>query len=231
MCRPGECGALAACRAEHDRARRTLIERVLPGMDRVFVLNPELARDVPGAEFIPYACVDVEALAPAPPRTAGPVTILHAPSDPTKKGTRFVRAAIERLRARHDIRYVEVAGLPHADALALYPQADLAIDQLLAGWYGGFAVEMMALGKPVVCHIRPDDLRFVPPAMAAELPLVRAEPETLEQDLEQALAQRGQWPAWGERSRQFVLRWHHPRKIARAMIEIYRDPRVPFVLQ
>ena len=65
---------------------------------------------------------------------------------------------------------------PHAEAMKLYAQADLVIDQLLAGWYGGFAVETMAMGKPVVCYIRAEDLQFVPPAMVAELPLIPARP-------------------------------------------------------
>ena len=120
--------------------------------------------------------------------------------------------------------------MPHAEAMKLYAQADLVIDQLLAGWYGGFAVEMMAMGKPVVCYIRAEDLRFVPPGMVAELPLVPARPDSLEDDLEAAIARRSEWPAWGRRGREFALRWHHPRRIAQAMIDIYRDPRAPLRL-
>src|SRR5208337_1045219 len=107
-----------------------------------------------------------------------------------------------RLQRRHEIRYVEVTRTPHAEAIRLYAQADLVIDQLLAGWYGGFAVEMMAMGKPVVCYIRAEDLRFVPPAMAAELPLIPARPDALEDNLEAAISRRSEWPAWGRRGRE-----------------------------
>ncbi len=166
-----------------------------------------------------------------PPQTAGEITILHAPSDPAKKGTRFVRDAVERLGRQFPIRFLEVSGLPHAEAMKLYPQADLVIDQVLAGWYGGFAVELMAMGKPVACYIRDEDLHFIPPAMVAQLPLLRVRPDTLEEDLRRAISLRAAWPAWGQQSRQFVLRWHHPGRIARAMIEIYRNPRAPLVLE
>ena len=176
MCHLGLCESAAACRSGQDRAKRIFLDRVLPLAERVFVLNPELAHDVPRAEFLPYACVDVEAIAPAWPRTEGPITILHAPSDPAKKGTRFVREAVRRLQRRHKILYVEITRAPHAEAMKLYAQADLVIDQLLAGWYGGFAVETMAMGKPVVCYVRAEDLQFVPPAMAAELPLIPCAP-------------------------------------------------------
>ena len=154
MCHLGLCQSAAACRNGQDRVKQIFLDHVLPLAERVFVLNPELVHDVPRAEFLPYACVDVEAIAPAPPRTEGPITLLHAPSNAAKKGTRFVREAVERLQRRHEIRYVEITRAPHAEAMKLYAQADLVIDQLLAGWYGGFAVEAMAMGKPVVCYIR-----------------------------------------------------------------------------
>jgi glycosyltransferase involved in cell wall biosynthesis len=231
MCHAGCCGSVAECRAERDHARRVLIDRILPDVERVFVLNPELAHDVPRAEFLPYACVDVAAAEVVPPKTSGPITILHAPTDPAKKGTRFVVDAIERLQREYPIRFLQVSNLPHAEAMKLYPQADLVIDQLLAGWYGGFAVELMAMGKPVACYIREADLQFVPAAMVAQLPLLRVRPDTFEEDLRRFLTLRAEWPAWGQRSREFVLRWHDPRRIAKALIEIYRDPRAALVLE
>ena len=111
-----------------------------------------------------------------PPQTAGEITILHAPSDPAKKGTRFVRDAVERLGRHFPIRFLQVSGLPHAEAMKLYPQADLVIDQVLGGWYGGFAVELMAMGKPVACYIRDEDLRFIPRPWPTQLPLLQRPP-------------------------------------------------------
>jgi hypothetical protein len=120
--------------------------------------------------------------------------------------------------------------VPYQEALQLYRRADLIIDQLYSGWYGGFAVEAMAMGKPVGCYLREEDFSVLPPAMRAELPLVRLEPETVAADLEAALKHRHLWPLWGRRSRQFVLRWHHPRLLAAAMVAAYRDPASSFNL-
>jgi len=228
MCHLGRCQAAPVCRHTIDADRRRLIETILPWCDRVFVLNPDLAHDVPGAVFLPYANVDVEAFAPLWPRTDGPIRILHAPSDETIKGTRFVVEAVERLKQRWPIELVLVRGLPHPEALKLYGRMDLVIDQLLAGWYGGFAVEAMALGKPVACYIRDSDLCHVPQAMRADLPLARVAIPTLERDLEQLLEQRHHWPEWGRRARQYVLRWHNPKQIATAMASAYRDLGSPF---
>ena len=229
-CADGHCQAKATCVATLDRERRHLIEHILPRFDRVFVLNPELVQYVPGAVFMPYASVDVEPVAPAWPTANGPPKILHAPSDPAIKGSDYIIAAVERLKQRYPLEFILVKGLPHAEAMKLYQQADLVIDQTLAGWYGGFAVEAMAMGKPVACYIRKTDLEFVPAAMAVEMPFLQITPDTIESDLEAALQRRREWPDWGRRARDFVLRWHHPRRIAESMIRAYHDPESRFDL-
>jgi len=229
-CHLGRCSSAAACRASLDRSRRHLIESVLPLADRVFVLNPDLARHVPGALFMPYASVDVGTASVREPARTEAVTLLHAPSDPTIKGTSLIVEAVERLKRRFPIRFVTVAGLPHEEAMKQYEQADLVIDQVLCGWYGGLAVEAMAMGKPVACYVRDDDLRFVPAAMAAEIPLVRVTPATLEGDLAAALERRQEWPEWGRRSRDYVLRWHDPARIAASMVRAYLHPDSEFDL-
>jgi glycosyltransferase involved in cell wall biosynthesis len=229
-CHLGRCEAALSCRSVLDAQRRFMIEHIAPRVDRVFVLNPELAQFVPGSVFLPYCSVDVEAFEPVWPRTDGPAVILHAPSDQSIKGSHLVIAAVERLKKRYPIEFILVKGVPYQDALKLYRRADLIVDQLYTGWYGGFAVEAMALGKPVGCYLRDEDLSVLPAAMRAELPLVRLDPDAVEADLETALRHRQLWPLWGRRSRQFVLRWHHPPTLAAAMIAAYRDPVSTFNL-
>jgi hypothetical protein len=229
-CKEGHCQWKRNCLASLDRRRRRLIEEILPLVDRVFVLNPELAYEVPGACFLPYTIVDVEAIGTVPPRTEGRITILHAPSDPAIKGTALITAAIEKLKHHYPIDFIQVTGLPHEEAMKIYPRADLVIDQVLAGWYGGFAVEIMAMGKPVACYLREEDFRFVPPEMLADLPVLNVHPGRLEEDLARILEQRQQWPEWGRQSRQYAVRWHDPARIARAMVAAYHDPHSLFSL-
>jgi glycosyltransferase involved in cell wall biosynthesis len=230
-CHEGHCSAVQACRSSLDAARRRLIDEILPLAHRSFALNPELVHYVPQAVFVPYASVDVDRFEVVPASTRGPVVILHAPSDPSIKGSQLIAAAVERLRTRFPIEFVQVKGLPHAEAVKLYRRADLVIDQVLAGWYGGFAVEAMAMGKPVACYIREEDLVHVPAAMARDLPLIRLTPQTIEADLAAVLAQRQRLPELGEQARRYVLRWHRPRTIAAAMIRLYRDPSAAFELR
>ncbi|KQU54786.1 hypothetical protein ASG72_04000 [Bosea sp. Leaf344] len=142
----------------------------------------------------------------------------------------MILATLERLRSRFDFDLILVENTPHAEAMKLYRSADLAIDQILAGWYGGFAVELMAMGKPVAAFIREEDRSFVPPSMWNEMPVLRIDERTLENDLAVILADPQALVAAGERSRAYVERWHDPLKSARALTAIYRDPKAPLVL-
>ena len=162
MCHVGHCAAAEVCRSTLDDRRRAFARDHLPMFDRVLVLNPELAHFVPRADFFPYGNVEIREFTPTPPAVEGPVRIVHAPSDEAIKGSKYIYEAIDALREQFDIEFTVVKGLPHAEAIRLYAQADLVIDQVLAGWYGGFAVEAMAMGKPVAAFVRETDLRRRP---------------------------------------------------------------------
>jgi len=80
----------------------------------------------------------------------------------------------------------------------------------------------MALGRPVICNIRADGLKFLPPGMADDLPIIRAESETLVEVLRDWLtARRGELARRGEDSRRFVEKWHDPRDVARGLLADY----------
>jgi hypothetical protein len=230
MCKPGGCSAYGACIGGIDETRRAMIDTLLPLMDRVFYLNPELGHVVPQGDFLPYGNFDVTGEKVTLPEPGGRLRILHAPSNGGIKGTPLILAALERLRARFDFELVVVENTPYTEALKLYRSADLVIDQVLAGWYGGFAVELMAMGKPVAAYIRDEDRRFVPGRMWDELPLIRVHPGSIENDLARVLAAPDELRALGARSRDFVERWHDPLRIARALEAVYRDPAAPLAV-
>jgi len=231
MCAEGRCSAYGDCIKTYDAQRRRMVERLVPLCDRVFYLNPELGHELPAdAVFLPYCSAEIDDFEVVLPRSEGRPRIVHAPSNGGIKGTPMILAALQRLQARFDFELITVENTPHAAALQIYRTADIAIDQVLAGWYGGFAVEMMAMGKPVACAIRETDLRFVPAAMRAELPLLGLDPATLDDDLASILQARASWPDAGRKARRFVERWHDPANIAQAMLNAYRDPQAPFVL-
>lgn len=213
--------------AESDAAKRRRIDKVDCHADGIFALNPDLLHVLPQrARFLPYANVDIHALTPVSRNSgAAPPVLVHAPSHPALKGTDVVLQAIDALRAEGlRFEFVLVQGKTRAEALNIYRRADLCIDQLFAGWYGGLAVEMMALGIPVLSYLREPDLVCLPPQMCADLPLIRVEPQNLTQVLREWLAgPRDRLRDLGVRSRSFVERWHDPLRVAGDLRHAYEE--------
>jgi hypothetical protein len=212
---------------DRDRRKATRIATVARYAHRIFSLNPDLIPVLPlGTAFLPYTvasydeCHARRLTAPA----TGPVRIAHAPTDRLVKGTDYVVAACERLQAAGAaVTLVLVERVPHTEALRLFASCHLAVDQLMIGWYGAFAVEVMAMGLPVVCYVRNADLDAVPGELRADLPVVSAEPWVLGDVLNELVRDVPKRKALGERSRAYVERWHDPIEIARRMTAVYRE--------
>ena len=208
-----------------------MIENVLPLCDQVFFLNPELGHYVPQGTFMPYASAEVESVEVVPPKIDRTPRIVHAPSDGNIKGTKLILEALDTQRSNIDFELILVQNKPHSEVMSIYRDADIAIDQVLAGWYGGFAVEMMAMGKPVMCWIREEDLDFVPKLLRKELPILNVRPDNLVEDIGHVLSLKSRWKDWSKMSRDYVLKWHNPAKVASALIKLYEGKSTVFDLE
>jgi glycosyltransferase involved in cell wall biosynthesis len=207
-----------------DRRKRASIARFDRYADAIYALNPDLLAVLPErAGFLPYASVDPAEWQPVPSPHGSVPVVAHAPSDRRVKGTRHLLEAVEQLRADGvELELVLVEGVTRAEARQAYERCDLLVDQLLTGWYGGAAVELMALGKPVVAHLDADDLARIPAPMRAELPVIDATAASIDAVLAEWLtARRSELPAVGARGRAFVERWHDPLAIAARTKDAY----------
>ena len=211
-----------------DAEKRRRIAHVARHAHGIYALNPDLLHVLPaGAQFLPYANVDLSAWRPtAAPENPLPV-LVHAPTHRQVKGTDLILEAAERLRAEGErFELVLAEGMSIAEARGAYARADLAIDQLFAGWYGGFAVEMMALAKPVLCYLREDDLKLVPRELLDDLPVIPVRPDSLHATLRDWLrAPRERLQEVGRLGRAYVENWHDPMKIAARLKADYEGAR------
>jgi hypothetical protein len=173
-------------------------------------------RWVPDAEVIPPG-IDLTELETAPPSDRGRPLIVHAPSSRRRKGTEHVTAACEALDAELEI----VEGLHHDEALERYRAADIVVDQLNAGWYGVFAIECMALGKPVVTFLHDEAVRRTEEAFGVEVPLVSATAETLRERLRPLVADTAERRRIGAASRAYVEHVHDVERIADRLLDLY----------
>ena len=159
---------------------------------------------------------------PAPAEPGVVVRVAHAPSKRAVKGTEAVIAAVDALRGRGaPIELDLIEGVPNREARLRYATADVIVDQLKIGWYGMFAIESMALGKPVVVHLDEEAAAETEEAFGLELPLVRADEGNLENVLAGLLEVRETLPELGRRSREYVERVHAHTSVAKRVLEIY----------
>lgn len=146
--------------------------------------------------------------------------IVHAPSIKATKGTQFVTKAIDRLKKKNlSFEYIEISGVSHSEAMKMYSQADIIIDQLMLGSHGAFACEAMALGKPVICYILDELLE----TYSDDFPIVNANPQTIGKVLEELITLPEQLHEIGKKSRAYAENVHDIRVVAGKLKKIYEE--------
>jgi glycosyltransferase involved in cell wall biosynthesis len=184
--------------------------------DAEIIGSYDAIRWVPEAEVIPPG-IDLTRVRPEPPSGRARPLIVHAPSSRRRKGTEAVIAACAELEA--DLELVE--GLRHDEAFERYRAADIVVDQLNAGWYGIFAIEAMALGKPVVTFLHDEAVRRTEEAFDVEVPLVSATKETLRDRLVPLVAEPELRSRLGAASRAYVERVHDLEHVTDRLLALY----------
>jgi glycosyltransferase involved in cell wall biosynthesis len=150
--------------------------------------------------------------APAEDKADRPLRILHAPNHRTIKGTEHFVRAVDELRAEGvAVELVMLERVPNDKIREVMASVDVVADQLVVGWYAMFALEAMAMGKPVLCFLRPDliDLYAFAGLMGRdEAPLVRCDPFTVKDVIRGLADDRTQLAGLGVRGRVFVEAHH-----------------------
>jgi glycosyltransferase involved in cell wall biosynthesis len=180
----------------------------------------DAARWVPDAVVIPPG-IDLRGIEPPPPSDRERPVVLHAPSSRARKGTEHVVAACEQLGVELEI----VEGLDHREAFERYRNADVVVDQLNAGWYGVFAIEAMALGKPVVTFLHDEAVRRTEEAFGVEVPIVSATRDTLADVLRPLVESADERRRVGAASRAYVERVHDADAVASRLVDLYAELR------
>ncbi|GAB6107657.1 glycosyltransferase [Fusibacter bizertensis] len=145
--------------------------------------------------------------------------IVHAASSPEFKGTKYIVKAIESLKSKYNFDFELITGMSNEEAIEIYKKADIIIDQLHFGTYGVFAIEAMALGKPVVSWVS----EYMRELLPKELPIIIANQDTIKRVLMDLLDNQDQLKQIGKESRAYVEKYHDSNLIAKNHIEIYNS--------
>jgi glycosyltransferase involved in cell wall biosynthesis len=184
--------------------------------DMQIVGSYDAARWVPEADVVPPG-IDLRPIEPVPPRAEGPVRVAHAALSRRRKGTELIVAACEELGVELDV----VENVRHDEVGPRLALADVVVDQLNSGWYGLFAIEAMAYGKPVVGYIHDEAAARTAAAFGVDVPIVRTTKESLVADLRPLLASAEERRERGGAGRAYVERVHDADTMADRLVDIY----------
>lgn len=130
--------------------------------------------------------------------------IVHSASKTGGKGTKYVLAAIDTLKAKYDLDFQLIHNMSKEEALDWVARCDIFVDQLITGSHGTAAVEAMAMGKPVICYINPVIGRDYP----QDFPVFNANPDNVVEVLEHLVLDAALRNQAGKNSRAYVEKYH-----------------------
>lgn len=185
-----------------------------------FVSTAGLLADVPFAQLLPVVIDPARWASTTAPLDRRPLRVLHAPSNPLIKGTFMIEPVIERLAEEGLVEYRRVQHRPQDEMPAFYAEADIFIDQLRVGDYGVAACEAMAAGRLVVSHVSEQVRTAVQAASGAELPIIEANPDTLEDVLRAVIAAPDRYRAAASAGPDYIAKVHDGR-LSRSVLEQY----------
>ena len=210
--------AVETRRLQHDADRNLafIAESGLP----VFVSTPDLLLDVPRATWCPVV-VDPARWVASRPAFDGmdPPVVVHVPSASAVKGTSLIEPVLARLDAEGVLRYRALSGVPSSRMPATIGAADIVLDQFRVGSYGVAACEAMAAGRVVVGSVLAEVRDLVRSTTGCELPLVEADPDSLERVLRDLVADRPAATRIAAAGPGFVAEVHDGTLSARRLVE------------
>lgn len=184
-------------------------------------------------ELIPYLPLNYERIFVAPLRVDikryqyqhksmtdhhAAIKIVHAPTNRIGKGSMDIINIVEELKKEYLIDFVLVENLTQNEAQEIYKSADIIIDQICIGTYGVFAIEGMALGKPVCTYITESMVDCLP----EELPIVNTNKNNLKEKLILLIESSDLRDKIGIKGREYVETYHDYRVIGGYLGEIYK---------
>jgi len=229
MCSNANCSGGICNNHKVEENKRNSIQKFDKYADVIFAVNPDLFNYLPSrTKFLPYAVSGIGTSNEFYYHKAkGPIKIIHSPTNREVKGSHQIIEAVEKVNRRYD-RILElelIENISHSEALNKYAEADLIIDQILSGWYGGFAVEVMQMKKPVMAYIREADLKYIPHGMAADVKqaIINTDPNNIYDRLCEIVENQDILNTYSKAGYEYANTYHDPAKVAQITKAAYEE--------
>ncbi|WP_417820424.1 glycosyltransferase [Terasakiella sp.] len=142
------------------------------------------------------------------------------------KGSPYVVHAIERLKEEgYPVEYFYVQD-KQSNVMRFYQaQADIIVDQLIYGWWGSTVVEGCALGKPVICYIRPSWKEFFLKTFPEykDIPVISATTDEIYETLKKLVENPELRKSSGQACRKFAENHFNPEENAKNLAQLLDD--------
>jgi hypothetical protein len=156
----------------------------------------------------------------------GRVRVAHAPNHRGFKGTEFIIAAVEQLRAEGlDVELVLLEGYQNDEIRRIFTHdVDVLVDQIVATGYALNAVEGLAAGLPVIANLEDEQLTGVLRRYSylEECPILSATPETIADRLRALVISPELRERLGRAAEAFAAKYHSDEAAAYLYGSIYR---------
>lgn len=204
---------------ERDYKKQQRVDKMDKYCKTIFYLNPDLKRFLPSRSiFLPYSIATWNNITHTNRKYRFPLKIVHAPSSRNLKGTSDIINIIDNINLNYPgkTEFIIVEGMKNSDAIKIYEQADILIDQIVIGWYGALSVEAMKAGCAVMVYIREDDLKFIPDSMHADIKktFINSNKYNLYENIAKIIDNTNLLYTYSKYSYEFVNTWHNPDYVA-----------------
>jgi hypothetical protein len=143
--------------------------------------------------------------------------IVHAPSDTRFKGTEYVELTIAKLKSEGiEFDYFRVQNKSRAEALKIYQDSDIIVDQLLAPGGGKLAYECLAMGKVVLTAMGSKKYDQKKPE---ECPLIDVNPNSLYEVLKSLILDHPKRVELAAKARPYIEKYHNSKLITRRILD------------
>lgn len=145
--------------------------------------------------------------------------IIHAPSSPIFKGTKYILDAINNLKSKTGVHFEfeMISNLSHDEAIKKYSECDIIINQVLAPTPGRLGFEGLALGKVVLSFLGKDF--GYDEKLSNECPIVDVYPENLENKLYELIINKELRQTIASQGPAYIKKYHDPQIIVRDMLQ------------
>lgn len=158
-------------------------------------------------------------------RELNPV-IVHAPTSRVIKGTQYVLDAFERLK-KENIKFtpVLIENMPREQAMEIYADADILIDQLIGAGGGKLATEGLACGAVVMSHMAYDKY---PQNTPFDCPIIDVNHETIYEKLKEIILDFNRRKELASKGREYVLKNLDTGIFCQKVLDIIEDKEIDY---